>query len=344
MRKLIGVIGAGNFGTAISLLLSNKSDVLLHSRRDEVIKEINFDHFHLGQQLPVNISGTNDLKTFCDKCAIIFIAIPSRKFKDLMSSLSTYLSPRHIIIHCVKGFELHPDINKNYEISPHENLPIRTMSEVLKRETNVVRIGCLSGPNLSSEILKGLPAATVIASPYDEVIQTGRELLDQKNFKVYGSHHLKGTEIAGALKNIVAIASGLVNGQNLGKNLEAIIITKGLHEMMNIGRSLDIDPNSFFGLAGIGDLIATATSPKSRNFSFGYNLGEITDIERVMEENEDLTEGITTTELIYNYCQKMQLECPIVNLVYDVIFNKREVKEALEHIYEVETKYDVDFY
>ena len=202
----------------------------------------------------------------------------------------------------------------------------------------------LSGPNLSRELLQGLPAATVIASAYDEVILTAQNLLDQKSFKVYRSHHIKGTEIAGAFKNIIAIASGLVNGQNLGKNLESIILTKGLREMLLIGQSLEIDPTAFLGLAGIGDLIATATSDDSRNYSFGYSLAQIDDIDKTMEENEDLVEGITTTAIIHYYAQKMNLNCPVVHMVYDVIYNKKKVQESLDHIYEDRTSADVDFF
>lgn len=343
MKKKVGVIGAGNFGTAISMLLSKNTEVLLYSRQSEVVENINRYHRHLSNELSDNIIGIGDIEKICTTCDILFIAVPSKEFLNLLKSCNTFLTPRHIVIHCIKGFEIRKGPAHLYEISRFENLPIRTMSEVLQRETNVVRIGCLSGPNLSSEILRGLPAATVIASSYDEVIKVGKELLNQPNFKVFGSHHLKGTEIAGALKNIIAIASGLVNGQKLGKNLEAIILTKGIREVLVIGKSLDILPNAFLGLAGIGDLIATATSKQSRNYYFGFQIGESKNIDHVISQNEDLIEGVTTTEIIYNYCIKMGLDCPIVQMVYDVIFNKIEVEKAVSNIYESNADDDVDF-
>lgn len=343
MNNKIGVIGSGNFGTALSVLLSRNSDVLLFCRQDHIAHLVNKEHTNLGWTLPVSIKAITSLEEICRQCAVLFIAIPSSGFQNLARTMAPYLTPQHIVIHGVKGFSLRNEKDRDYQISRHEEFPVRTMSEILKLETNVVRIGCLSGPNLSKELLKGLPAASVIASSYDEVITTTQRLLDQENFKIYHSQHLKGTEIAGALKNVIAIASGMVNGQKLGKNLESIIITKGLREMLIIGKSLDIAPDAFLGLAGIGDLIATSTSGISRNYSFGYMVGQSDNIEKTMAGNKDLVEGIGTTEIIFQYIQKTNLICPVIHMVYDVIFNKKKVREAVEHIYSHETSFDVDF-
>lgn len=343
MKKQIGVIGSGNFGTALSVLLARNSEVLLFCRQNEVANSVNEHHKNLGWALPDSIKAITDIEEICERCPVLFIAVPSREFHNLAISIAPYVNPQHILIHGVKGFALKNDRDRNYQISPHEEFPVRTMSEVLKLETNVVRIGCLSGPNLSKELLKGLPAASVIASSYDEVIVTAQKLLDQEIFKLYRSPHLKGTEIAGSLKNIIAIASGMVNGQNLGKNLESIIITKGLREMLLIGKSLGIAPEAFLGLAGIGDLIATSTSDTSRNYSFGYAVGSSNDIQSTLRENENLVEGIGTTEIIFKYIQKTNLVCPVVHMVYDVVFNRKKVREAVDHIYEHDTAFDVDF-
>ncbi|HLT93805.1 MAG TPA: NAD(P)H-dependent glycerol-3-phosphate dehydrogenase [Membranihabitans sp.] len=343
MDNLVGVIGSGNFGTALSVLLSGNTSVLLYSRHEEEAASINRTHENLGWQLSPNIRAITSLDELCQKCSTIFIAIPSREFSHLAQQMAPYLTPQHIIIHGVKGFALREHVSKNYMISPHGEFPVHTMSEVLKKETNVVRIGCLSGPNLSKELLKRLPAASVIASSYNEVMEMAQNLLDQENFKVYRSPYLKGTEIAGALKNIIAIASGMVNGQKLGKNLESIIITKGLRDMLMIGTSLDIPPQAFLGLAGIGDLIATSTAHTSRNFSFGYAVGESDDIDQVLTSTADLVEGIDTTRIIFEYIQKTNLSCPVIHMVYDVIFHKKKVKEAVDHIYRQNVTFDVDF-
>lgn len=343
MGNLTGVIGSGNFGTALSVLLSRNSDVLLYSRQEKLAKSINENHINLGWSLPTSIKAITSLDQLCQKCSVIFIAIPSREFHGLARSISPFLNPQHMVIHGVKGFALRQSISKNYELSPYAEFPVHTMSEVLKHETNVVRIGCISGPNLSNELLKGLPAASVIASSYDEVITTAQKLLDQDNFKLYRSQHLKGTEIAGALKNIVAIASGMVNGQKLGKNLESIIITKGLREMLIIGSSLDIQPDAFLGLAGIGDLIATSTSDSSRNYSFGFAVGQSDDVDKTLSGIVQLVEGIDTTRIIFDYIQKTKLSCPVIHMVYDVIFNKKKVREAVDRIYSEKSSFDVDF-
>lgn len=343
LDNIVGVIGAGNFGTALSVLLAKNTEVLLYSRHSSVAHAINESHTNLGWDLPPAIKAVTDLEDLCSRCGIIFIAIPSREFQELAIEMAPYLTPQHIVIHGVKGFAPREHVSKNYMISPHGEFPVLTMSEVLKKETNVVRIGCLSGPNLSKELLKGLPAASVIASSYDEVITTAQKLLNQENFKIFRSQYLKGTEIAGALKNIIAIASGMVNGQKLGKNLESIIITKGLRDMLIIGASLDIAPNAFLGLAGIGDLIATSTAHTSRNFSFGYAVGQSDDVDQVLTGTAELVEGIDTTKIIFNYIQKANLSCPVIHMVYDVIFNKKKVKEAVDHIYGEKTSFDVDF-
>lgn len=343
MNNRIGVIGSGNFGTALSVLLAHHSEVLLYARQQSVAESINRTHTNLGWTLSTRIHAISSLEEICQQCSVIFIAIPSREFQNLARAMSPYLNPQHMVIHGVKGFALRNENERNYQITPHDEFPVRTMSEILKSETNVVRIGCLSGPNLSKELMKGLPAASVIASAYDEVIVTAQKLLNQEKFKLYRSQHLKGTEIAGALKNIIAIASGMVNGQNLGKNLESIIITKGLREMLIIGQSLDIAPDAFLGLAGIGDLIATSTADSSRNYSFGYAVGQSDDITQTMANTRELVEGIGTTKIIFNYIQKMNLTCPVIHMVYDVIFNKTEVQKAVDHIYAHKTSFDVDF-
>ena len=343
MNNPIGVIGSGNFGTALSVLLARNTEVLLYCRQKQVAESINRQHKNMGWTLPHSIEAINTLEDLCHQCSVIFIAIPSREFTNLSRTIAPHLNPRHIVIHGVKGFALRGKNDRDYQISSDEEFPVYTMSEILKLETNVVRIGCLSGPNLSKELLKGLPAASVIASSYDEVIFTAQKLLDQKKFKLYRSQHLKGTEIAGALKNIVAIASGMVNGKNLGKNLESIIITKGLREMLIIGKSLDIAPEAFLGLAGIGDLIATSTADSSRNYSFGYAVGQSDDVETTLAETEALVEGIGTTEIIFQYIQKANLTCPVIHMVYDVIFNKIKVRDAVDHLYSHDTSFDVDF-
>lgn len=343
LDNIVGVIGSGNFGTALSVLLSRNTGVLLYSRHEEIADSINQSHNNLGWNLPSSIKAITDLEELCKRCSTIFIAIPSREFHNLAREIAPFVNPQHIVIHGVKGFALREHVSRNYMISPHGEFPVYTMSEVLKKETNVVRIGCISGPNLSKELLKRLPAASVIASSYDEVITTAQNLLNQENFKLYRSPFLKGTEIAGALKNIIAIASGMVNGQKLGKNLESIIITKGLREMLIIGSSLDIAPDAFLGLAGIGDLIATSTADVSRNFSFGYAVGESDDVDQVLSSTAELVEGIDTTKIIFQYIQKFNLSCPVIHMVYDVIFNKKKVTEAVDHIYRENTAFDVDF-
>jgi len=275
--KKVGVIGAGSFGTAISNLIAlNGVDVLLFSRRQTVIDKINKDRQHYGITLSDHIELTNDMEKVAKECTLIFPIVPSRVFRETIKLLGPYLKPYHTLIHGTKGFGL-KEVTEEELLAKRVNITranVCTMSEVIRQESVVVRIGCLSGPNLSAEILDGQPTATVIASQFSEVIKAGQAVLDSTQFHVFGSHEILGAEIAGALKNIIALGSGILGGMGMGKNIQAMLITRGLTEMIRYGTAMGTASRPFLGTAGVGDLIATATSKDSRNYTFGYRIGQ----------------------------------------------------------------------
>ena len=178
------------------------------------------------------------------------------------------MHPYHILIHGTKGFDITGIDENELTTKPFDRSNVHTISEVIVQESNVVRIGCLSGPNLASEIMAGQPAATVIGSKFSEVIKKGRNALDSSKFHVFGTHDILGAELAGALKNAIAIGSGILGGLGLGKNIQALLITRGLMEMVYFGKKMGANSKAFIGTAGIGDLIATATSTASRKLYF----------------------------------------------------------------------------
>jgi len=269
-QERVGVIGAGSFGTAISNLLAYNVDVLLYSRHEEVARKINETHRNFGVDLSPRICGTTNLKHLAESCRLLFPIVPSGNFRSMMRELGPLLRPSHLLIHGTKGFDIEEEALENGLSSPKQ---VSTMSEIIRQESAVVRVGCLSGPNLASEIMQGQPTATVIASHYDEVIDEGKRVLRSERFHVFGTYDLLGAELAGALKNIIAIGSGILRGQGMGKNIQAMLITRGLMEMIHLGKAIGATSSAFFGTAGIGDLVATATSKHSRNFTFGYRLG-----------------------------------------------------------------------
>lgn len=217
------------------------------------------------------------------------------------------------------------------------------MSQVIAQETSVVRIGCISGPNLAKEILAGQPTATVIASEYDEVIDIGRKVLSSKRFFVFGSHRMYGVELAGALKNVFAIGTGLLGGMELGKNLQALLITRGLQEMIALGEALGAKTEPFLGSAGIGDLIATATSESSRNYSFGKLIAQGKTIEEAKDILEEVAEGVHTLNVVKQLAKNLKMNLPICEFIYHIVYNNYPVSRALEKIMYYPSKNDVEF-
>jgi len=217
------------------------------------------------------------------------------------------------------------------------------MSEVIRQETSVIRTGALAGPNLAGELLDGQPAATVIASEFDEVIQIGRDVLFSKDFIVYGSYNLKGIELAGALKNIIAIASGIMNTLGFGKNMEALLITRGLREMIHIAKAVGAEIRPFLGTAGVGDLIATATSNQSRNYTFGTHLAQGKKVSEILEHMDEVAEGYRTIKFAYRIVQAANLEAPITKTLFKVVYQDYSVTKALLELVHNPLKIDVDF-
>ena len=342
-NEIIGVIGAGSFGTAISNLLSYNVDVLLYSRKPEIVNKINSEHKHFGLNLSKKIRATNDLQEIANNCTIIFPIVPSTSFRKMMRKLSPYLRPYHILIHGTKGLDITGLGNSEMEEVTLTRKNIHTMSEVILEESVVVRVGCLSGPNLSTEIMAGQPTATVIGSKFNEVIKAGRRVLDSRMFHVFGTHEILGAELAGALKNAIAIGSGILGGLGMGKNIQAMLITRGLVEMVYIGKAMGTESRPFIGTAGIGDLVATATSENSRNYTFGKRLALGESLEVISQTMPELAEGVRTLKIMKQLSQYYKLHTPITNMIYSVVFEGFNIERALHYLMSYPYSVDVDF-
>ena len=343
MALKYGVIGSGSFGITVAKLLSHNVDVLVYCRRTEIADKINKDHFILNTQLDPRIKATTDLEEVCKTCTVLFPVIPSSAFCEMMQKMSFFLHPYHIIIHGTKGLDVSLISSSDFEASNFYKHQVRTMSEVIVQETSVVRVGCISGPNLSKEILKGLPAACVIASDFDEVIKIGQEALSSRSFSVFESKDLKGAEIAGAFKNIIAVASGLLAGLEMGKNIEALLITRGLNEMIGFGIAVGLSGEAFLGTAGVGDLIATATSNKSRNYTFGYRFARGESFDEIISTSDEVIEGVSTLRVIYQLGKHEKILLPITYLLHKVIFEGTDLRKGIEFLMGSQYNTDVDF-
>ena len=342
---MTGVIGAGSFGSAIANLIALNTDVIIFSRRPEFVQAVNDTHEYNGVKFHRRITATDDPEWLSQQCHVVFPIVPSDAFRPMIQVFAPYLRPHHIVIHGTKGLDLR-DLSAEELAAPGLTLnrqQVRTMSEVLLEETSVVRVGCLSGPNLAAEIVSGQPAATLIGSRFREVIHSGQLVLNSRRFHVFGSYDLLGAELAGALKNIVALGSGILGGLGLGRNIQGLLIAKGLGEMVHFGKALGASSQAFVGVAGIGDLVATATSINSRNYTFGTRLAKGETVAQIKSTMPELAEGVRTLQIAHALAKHYKLHVPITDMLYAVVFEELPVERALEYLLSYPYAVDVDF-
>jgi len=339
----VAVVGAGSFGTAVANLLAENNNVLLYSRLPERVELMESSRSSAGQPLHERVAVTHSLKEIANRCFLIFPIVPSEHFSGMLAELSPYLRPDHFLIHGTKGLHVEPanlQLGLESRLKRHQVL---TMSELILRETVVLRVGCLHGPNLASEIAQGLPAATVIGSRFDEVINEGKQALRSNRFQVYGSYDVMGIELAGVLKNILAIGSGMVRGLALGENARALLMTRGLSELIHLGKTLHIDPRAFLGLAGIGDIIATCSSPHSRNYTVGFRLAKGETLPQILDSMEEVAEGVHTVQVALALANEEGVSMPIIGMLHRILFEDAPVTESLQRLMSYRINRDVDF-
>ncbi|MEP2024270.1 MAG: NAD(P)H-dependent glycerol-3-phosphate dehydrogenase [Reichenbachiella sp.] len=342
--KIVGVIGAGSFGTAIANMLAEKNAVLLYVRDKTKAEQIIKTRSVGSHALSPNIEITNQLSDVGNRCEIIFPIVPSANFRKMVRDLSPYLKPYHILIHGTKGLDL--SIADGEQISKKNPLSrnhVKTMSEVILEETSVLRVGCLAGPNLAKEIEEKQPAATVVASHFEEVIDQGQKLLKNDRFLVYGSNDLIGIELCGVLKNIIAIGTGMISGMGLGENSKAMLISRGMVEMVYIGNALGGNTKAFLGLAGVGDLVATCSSKLSRNFTVGYRLAKGESLDEIINSMEEVAEGVNTIKIINRLAESYNIRVPITETLHNIIEGEMSVQEAYTYFMKFPFRSEIDF-
>lgn len=341
---MVGVIGAGSFGTVIANILAEKKKVLFYSRKPEVAEAMRKTRENGRQKLHDNIIPTNDLEEIGSQCNIIFPIVPSSNFRTMVHDLAPYLRPYHILIHGTKGLDVHiPEGVKINSQNPLTREHVKTMSEVITDESSVVRVGALAGPNLAREIAERQPAASVIASHFDEVINQGQRLLKNDRFLIYGSNDLIGIELCGVLKNIIAIGSGIIAGMGLGENARAMLISRGMVEMIHIGKVLGGNVHAFLGLAGVGDLIATCSSPKSRNYTVGFKLAEGQTIDEIEKTMEETAEGINSIKIVKELASSYKVRVPITETLHRIMHGEMTVHEATDYFMNFPFRAEIDF-
>jgi glycerol-3-phosphate dehydrogenase (NAD(P)+) len=316
-QALIAVVGAGAWGTALAWLLANNyHPVRLWTRRAahaQTLQETRENAAYLpGLRLPERISVTSDLTEALAGCAACVVAIPSKGLREVLTALPD--APLYI------------SVSKGIEVGTFERL-----SSIIAAHKPGVPIAVLSGPNLAREIAAGKPAATTVASGDAEVAQTVQRYFNQPTFRVYTSSDVVGVEIGGAMKNIIALAAGMSDGLALGDNAKAGIITRGLAEIVRLGTHMGGQPRTFYGLAGLGDMIATCASRSSRNHTAGERLAHGATLQ-ALEASQLTAEGIPTVKAVHDYAQQHGLELPITSEVYRVIYQGKAPQLALRDL------------
>lgn len=305
----ISIIGAGAWGTTLSNLFAINNDVTLYVRDSEQAKEIQETRenkkYLPGFKLDEKINVSND-KNRLSNSEIVVYAIPSTHFREVLSDFS-FLDPKIPFVSVTKGLEQHTHMRMSEVIlDTHKN----------KSKDN---IAVLSGPNLAVEIMERKPAATVVASSNFELAQAIQSKLVSKNFRVYTSTDTVGCEIAGIAKNVIAIGVGIGDGAQYGDNAKALVITRGLAEIKRLGNAIGGLSETFAGLAGIGDLIATCSSELSRNRTVGYQLGQGKTLESILRESNHIAEGVNSVKSLSEYAKTQNVAMPLVDAICNVI-------------------------
>ena len=344
-HKYVGVIGAGSFGTTVANLLAHNADVLLYVHRKKTSGGAQPIRTVAGYPLAPNVTPIYNLEEVAEHCTVLFPVVPSGAFRSMLKQLSPWLKPHHMLIHGTKGLDVRwpQDVDSGC-LPTLAREDVKTMSELIQEESLVHQVGCLAGPNLSQELAQGQPAATVLASSSEVVIAQGQRLLRNDYFQVYSSKDLLGVELCGVLKNIMAIGAGCLSGLGYGGNSKSLLISRGMIEMIHIGKAMGASVRPFIGLAGIGDLVATCTSSLSRNYTLGYRLAQGVASHQLIQSTKETAEGINTVKIIRSLINHYQMRAPITETMYRVLFENLAVQEAIQYLMKCPlSNIDVDF-
>lgn len=319
----VAVLGGGSFGTVLAnLAAKNCAHVTLYMRDEEQARQMMATRTNPSyvkeMVLDEKIRAVSSYdKVFETDQDLVIFALPSHATREQAKVIARYLKGHELIIHSTKGIE---------------EQSLKRISTVLQEELPVIRIGALSGPNLAGEIAKNEPAATVVASPFNDVIEAGEYVFSGPRFRVYTSHDLVGVEWGGTLKNIFAIASGILDSIGYGWNTRALLLSRGLAEMVRFGVAMGAQAETFLGLAGMGDLIATCSSNQSRNFRVGFHLAKGEKLDEVMANLGQVAEGVRTTRIVYEFAKQRNVEMPITESVYRILQGEWTVEQGVAHL------------
>lgn len=327
------VLGGGSFGTAIAnILADNGHKVSLWMRNESQVNDIKTKHENTrylpGYKLNPTINPTTELNATIKNADVVFVAIPSKSFPDVVDRIKADIKPEQILVSTTKGIQ-----EQGFHL----------MSQILKEQTCSEHVGVLSGPNLAKEIAARYMTGTVIASESQYVRDTIQRALSCEYFRVYANSDTFGVELGGALKNIYAIASGMAGAMGMGENTKSMLITRSLAEMSRFAETLGANPLTFLGLAGVGDLFVTCSSPLSRNYQVGMSLAKGVSLQEIVDNLGGTAEGINTVRIVKAKSDELEVYMPLVQGLYKIIFENKSVKDVIKSLMLGEHNSDVEF-
>ncbi|AZN40705.1 NAD(P)H-dependent glycerol-3-phosphate dehydrogenase [Paenibacillus albus] len=323
-KRKVAVLVAGSWGTALATVLAdNQYDVALWTRGEAQADEINTRHtnsrFLNDAVLPAGIRATTDMKQAVTGAELLLFAAPSAAMRDVARLAQPFLEPDAICIHATKGFE---------------SVTYKRMTTVLAEELQIPlqRLVVLSGPSHAEEVVRRLPTTVVVASASIEAAEKAQDAFITRHFRVYTNKDVIGVEVAGAIKNIIALGAGLTDGLGFGDNAKAALLTRGLAEISRLGTAMGASPLTFAGLAGVGDLVVTCTSKHSRNWRAGSMLAEGLTLDEVLSKMGMVVEGVRTTSAARELAHHYGVEMPITEQLFAVLFQNKTPREAVESL------------
>ncbi len=329
----VAVLGGGSFGTVIgNIIAGNGNPVCLWLRnaaRAEAINRERENREYLpGYRLHDNLRATTVLEEALSGSDIVFVAVPSSSFREVVREVARYVPASTLVISLTKGIE---------------GGGFRLMSQILADEMPANPRGVLSGPNLAREIAEGQITGSVIASGDPAVTATIHDLLHSETFLIYGSGDMYGVELGGALKNVYAILAGVAAALELGENTIGMLLTRSLAEMSRFAVQLGANPITFIGLAGVGDLFVTCSSPLSRNYRVGLALGRGQPLDEILSDMDQVAEGINTLRLLKQEADARGVHMPLVTGLYAILYEHRPVEDVFDDMMHTEQAQDVEF-
>jgi glycerol-3-phosphate dehydrogenase (NAD(P)+) len=320
----VGVLGGGSWGTTVASLVTRNAPAQLWARSPEAVREINEKHtnerYLPGIELPKKLSATDDLTEVVSTADVLVMAIPSQNFRKVLEEVKEHVRAWVPVISLTKGLEVETRMR---------------MTEVVEEVLPGHPVGVLTGPNLAREIMEGRAAASVLAMQGGGNVELLRPLFNSGLFRVYSNEDVTGCELGGVLKNIIAIAVGMGDGLGAGDNTRAGLITRGLAEVTRLGVALGGKARTFYGLAGMGDMIATCTSDQSRNRSVGVQLGKGRSIDEIIGEMVMVAEGVKTAPAVMQLAEEHEISMPIAEDVYKVVIGESTATRAFRGLLRV---------